>query len=148
VALALRKVGSGISSVVFTRPVSHIYGTANRRELSARAGRVRVSHGACRQIVNSRLELPTQEYEVNWTAEIWDENSWLPSWELVIGSPVWIRFELLWSARRRRFELPNLFVAYGLSSNQPRSSSLGIQIGYISNSRSDCSADHQESRTG
>ncbi len=36
VALALRKVGSGISSVVFTMPVSHIYGEAGRRDTRLR----------------------------------------------------------------------------------------------------------------
>src|ERR1039457_1390163 len=37
VALALRKVGSGISRVVFMTPVSHIYGTAARLDSSGRA---------------------------------------------------------------------------------------------------------------
>jgi hypothetical protein len=70
VALALRKVGSGISSVVFTTPVSHIYGAAARRDSSARAGRVRVFYGVCCQTVNSRTKPPTRSNEINGIAEM------------------------------------------------------------------------------
>jgi hypothetical protein len=33
----------------------------------------------CWQTVNSGLELPTRSNEINWIAEIWNNNNWLPS---------------------------------------------------------------------
>jgi hypothetical protein len=35
--------------------------------------------GVCCQTVNSRLELPTRSNEINWIAEIWNKNNWLPT---------------------------------------------------------------------
>src|ERR1035437_9841204 len=79
VALALRKVGSGISSVVFTAPVSHIYGTAARRDSSARDGRVRVFHGGLLSNGQFQTRTPTRSNEINLIAEIWNKNNWLPT---------------------------------------------------------------------